>query len=146
MRRWVPVLVLPWLLLVAGPLTAQGNIDLTLNSTLIGFPTPGITDFDTGWVDHPGLVVSIKSRPKKESWELRIRADSPDLGGYGKPAEDVLWRVDGSPWRPLRASGDAVLQGQGDGDVTVYFRLRLDWAADLPGDYAVDVIFSASRV
>jgi hypothetical protein len=152
-----PVLALVLVLLGSGtlvsPATAQGNgtprgkFGLSLGTAVIGFPAPGISDLDTGWVDHPGIVVSVQSRPPRTAWELRLRAAGPDMGGYGKPAGDILWRTDGSSaWAPLTQTDQMVLQGQGDQDVTVYFRLRVGWETDPPGTYSVGIVFSGTRL
>lgn len=155
MSRVLLALVLALLggLVLAGPATGQGNgsprgkFGLGLGSAIIGFPTPGITELDTGWVDHPGIVVSVQSRPPRTAWELRLRAADPDMGGYGKPAGDILWRTAGaSAWVPLTQTDQVVLQGEGDRDVTVYFRLRVGWETDPPGTYSVGIVFSGTRL
>lgn len=144
--------LLAWAALV-GPAAAQGRggprgkFGLSLGTAIVGFPSPGITDLDAGWVDHPGIVVSVASRPPRTAWELRLRAASPDMGGYGKPAADILWRTDGATaWTPLTQTDQVVVQGQGDQDVTVYFRLRVGWELDPPGTYSVGVVFSGTRL
>lgn len=124
-----------------------GNITVTLTPAAVAFPAPGIADFDVGWIDHPGLTVSITSRPSHAAWELRIRATDPGMGGYGKPLTDLLWRADGSSvWLPISQAESVVVQATGDTDVTIYFRLLLDWESDLPGSYATGLTFSALRL
>lgn len=136
------------LTMAAFPLAAasQGNLTATLSNAVIAFPTPGVGEFDTGWIDHPGLVISITSRPQRLVWELRIRADAPNMGGYGKPVADLLWRHAGSgTWTPLSGTDAAVIQGTGDQDVTLYFRTLLDWALDAPDFYAAGLTFTVLR-
>lgn len=124
----------------------RGRLDVTLTTTAVAFPVPGVVDFDAGYIDHAGYLVSIQSRPAGEAWELRIRADDPNMGGYGKPVADVLWRTSTSPvWSPLTGTDQTVTQGAGDADVTILFRVRLDWAADLPDTYAAGISFTAVR-
>lgn len=123
---------------------AAGRLDVALSTASVAFPTPAVADFDGGFIDHPGILVSVKVRPKGGPWELRIRADDPTMGGYGKPLSDLLWRVDGSTvWTAITGTDQAVTQGAGDQDVTIYFRLRLDWAVDSPSAYAAGLTFTA---
>lgn len=136
------------LIAMPGSLSAQrgtppGRVDLTLSTASIAFTTPTTADFDAGFIDHPGMLVSVVIRPQGRPWELRLRADDPSLGGYGKPLGDLLWRVDGSTvWTPITGTDQAVTQGAGDQDVTVYFRLRLGWAVDSPSAYGTALTFS----
>lgn len=136
--------------ILAGPAAAQGSkgrFAMNLSTTVIAFPTPGVVDFDTGWIEYPGMIVSVDSRPPSESWELRIRAGGPDMGGYGKPSSEIFWRTDTSmAWTPLTTADQVVLQGQGDQDITIYFRVLLGWDADVPDTYSVDVAFTAVRI
>ncbi|MBW3553833.1 MAG: hypothetical protein KY466_09985 [Gemmatimonadetes bacterium] len=134
------------LLCAAAPASAQaGGLTVTLGTPTLAFNTPGVLDFDTGWVDHSGVLVSVASHGVR-SWELRIRADAPTMGGYGKPVGDILWRTaTSSVWTPLTGTDQVVAQGQGDVDVTVLFRLRLDWARDLPDLYSAGITFTAVR-
>lgn len=140
------------LALLAAPVSAQGppadkgKLDVTLATTAIVFPTPAIIDYDAGWVEQGGVTISIQSRPPTEAWELRVRAGTVTMGGAGKPITDILWRPDGSGvWTPLTTTDELVMQGTGDLDLTLYFRVRLDWALDTPADYGADLTFSATR-
>lgn len=137
-------------LLLAAPASAQrnvpGTLQLTLSSATVGFPTPGVADFDARWIEHPGFVVSVSSRPPTSTWELRVRADAADLGGYGKSVSDLLWRTEGSAmWTPLTGSDEPIAAGQGDTEITVYFRLLLDWEHDQPDVYSAGLTFSVIR-
>ena len=40
----------------------------------------------------------------------------------------------------------AVIQGAGDQDVTIYFRMLLSWAGDSPGSYSAGLEFTALRI
>lgn len=123
----------------------RGRLNVSL-ATAVVFPTPTIADYDTGWVEHTGFIVTIASRPATEPWELRLRANTATMGGYGKPIDDILWREDGSTvWTPLAGTEQMVLQGNGDQDVTLHLRVRLDWLTDSPGTYSAGLSFSAVR-
>lgn len=124
----------------------QGRITVDLAPASVTFQPPGITDFDTGWIDHPGVTVSVVSRPQHVAWELRLHATDAGLGGYGKPLADLLWRQAGSSaWTPLTETDAVLLQTTGDADITIYFRLLLDWEADLPGSYSTGLSLTAAR-
>lgn len=124
----------------------KGKLEVSLLNPTVGFPAPAVADFDAGWLDHPGIVVSIQSRPPAEPWELRLRADGPEMGGYGKPVGDLYWRTDGRPsWTPVSGTDQLIAQGQGDSELTVYFRIALDWGRDVPGSYLAGLTFSLLR-
>ncbi|MFW5946973.1 MAG: hypothetical protein ACOCUW_00660, partial [Gemmatimonadota bacterium] len=38
---------------------ARGRFAAELSTTAILFPTPTVADFDTGWVEYPGMVISV---------------------------------------------------------------------------------------
>ena len=129
-----------------GPPQVPGQLGLTVGTPAIAFPAPSVLDFDLGYIDHTGTLVSIRSRPAGAPWELRIRGDAATLGGYGKPVGDILWRTATSTtWTPLTGTDQTVIQGAGDTDITVFFRMRLDWATDAPGAYGAVLVFTVVR-
>lgn len=130
----------------AAPARAQGNVQVDLSTTVVAFATPGMADFDTGWIDHGGVTVSVSSRPTTRAWELQLRATAGTLG-QGKPIGELQWRRAGSSvWTPLTQTNAAVIQGVADQDVTIYFRLLLSWAGDAPGSYSAGLEFTALRI
>jgi hypothetical protein len=142
------LLLMMTVLLLAAPTGAhaQGNIRVTPTPVAITFPAPGLAEFLAGYVDAPPVLVEVVSRPTRLPWELQITANAPDLGGYGKPVSDILWRPDGSAtWQPLSTGDQVVMAGSGDDAVLVHFRMRLDWAYDEPGSYAVAFTFTGLR-
>jgi len=146
----VAVLAIPEGGTAQGPPPGVGpkGVKVRLSQTTVTFPTPGIADFDMGWVDASSLVVSVEPRGNQQGpWELRIRTDDVDMGGYGKPVTDILWRPAGSTtWTPLTNTDQAVAQGTGNQNVTVYLRLVLDYGFDLPNTYSADVTFYAETL
>lgn len=147
MRRTTLLLMMA-VLVAAAPrqACAQGNVTTTITPLAVVFPTPGVAEFTAGYVDADPVSVEIFSRPQRLPWEVQIRSEAPDLGGYGKPATDILWRPDGgTTWQPLTTGDQVVTTGSGDGTVLVHFRMRLDWAYDQPGDYAVSFTITALR-
>lgn len=122
-------------------------ISVTPTPATIAFATPGVADFDAGYVDQSGVTVAVRPRPNKGPWELRIRSDVPDMGGYGKPVADILWRRAGSStWTPMSTTDQIVIQGQDNQDVVLYFRLILNWAYDEPSTYSANIVFTAAHL
>jgi hypothetical protein len=146
-QRLLPVMGLMAAGLVIPTVAAsQGNITMRVTPTVVAFNSPGVPQFDSGWVDHAGVVVAITSRPANRLWELRIRAVDAGMG-QGKPVTDVLWRLAGTgPWTPLTVTEGAVLQGTGDQNVALEFRVLLDWARDGPGAYSANFDFMVLRL
>jgi hypothetical protein len=123
----------------------QGNLTMTVTPTVVAFNPPGVSEFDAGWVDSGGVVVAITSRPANSLWELRIRAVGTGMG-QGKPVSDLLWRVAGTgAWTPLTATQTAVVQGTGNRNVALEFRVLLDWASDGPGTYSTGLDYTVLR-
>lgn len=142
--------VLPLTLALAGPalpsaLAAQA-VDITLAPAEVAFPSPTEVAFDAGWVDHGGISVTVEPKNRnRQSWQLFISATAADMGGYGKPVQDVLVRAqDASAWNPLSTTETLVAEGTGAGTVTLHFRLLIDWTADEPGVYSVPLRYTAS--
>jgi hypothetical protein len=132
-------------LAVPGGLAGQ-PADVTLAPADVLFPEPVDIDFSAGWVDHDGVTVTIQPKNKnKQNWQLFVQASAADMGGYGKPVQDILVRAQGaSSWTPLDTSGTLVAEGTGDTTLTLYFRLLLDITADVPGYYSVPLEYSAN--
>lgn len=134
--------------LLAAPALGQGGpgrLNLELSSATIAFPTPGIADFDAQWIYHPGLEVTVASRPTTRPWEVRLRADADYMSGTDKEVGDLFWRTDATDWTAVTGSDERIAEGLGDATVTVYFRLRLDWESDSPDTYSVGLTFTALR-
>jgi hypothetical protein len=146
-RRLLPLMGLMAAGLVVPAVAAgQGNLTMTVTPTVVAFTSPGVSEFDAGWVDHGGVVVAITSRPLARPWELRIRALDPGLG-QGKPVTDLLWRVPGTgAWTPLTGTQTTVVQGTGDQNITLEFRVLLDWSSDGPGTYSTGLDFTVLRL
>jgi hypothetical protein len=134
------------LALLPAVVNAQGGppVNVTVTPTEVLFPTPTVASFEAGWVDHGGVTVTVSPRNQnRPNWQLNISASAADMGGYGKPVQDLMFRVQGtSTWVPLNTVDQPVLQGSGNSTITVFFRVRLDWYSDVPGTYSVPFEFS----
>lgn len=131
--------------LVAAPrgAAAQKVQVWTLPGTVV-FNQPTAADFNAGFIGEPSMVLQVSPRNSKKPWQLFIRAGSADMGGYGKPVSDVLWRTDSSSaWTPLTTGYQQIAQGTGPATVYLYFRTRLQWSQDVAGMYETPVEFGA---
>ena len=110
------------------------------------FPVPFEVDFDNGWVDHGGVAITVEPRNRnRQNWRLFLQASAADMGGYGKPVQDIRVRVEGSSsWIPLNTTAQLIAEGTGTATVTVFYRLLLDWSTDLPGTYSVPLEYSST--
>lgn len=129
--------------LVAAPegVAAQSVQVWTLPGTVV-FNQPTPADFNAGFIGEPAMVLLVWPRNSRKSWQLFVRAASADMGGYGKPVSDVLWRTDSSSaWTPLTTSYQQIAQGTGTAIVYLYFRTRLQWALDVAGTYDAPLEF-----
>jgi hypothetical protein len=117
----------------AGAAEAQ-NIRVLGGDVVLDPPTA--VDFLAGYSVSGTLRARVNAR-KNDAWRLELRAATADMGGAGKPVSDVLWRPEASStWVPLSLGWVPVTEGVGNGFVTIHFRVRLEWATDLPGSYA----------
>lgn len=129
-----------------GSAAAQGgpSARMTVAPADVVFDPPSDFEFDVGWVDHVGVNITIEPRGNRPNWELFVQASAADMGGYGKPVQDILVRVQGSTsWTPLGTTAQLVGQGSGATTVTVYYRLLLDWTLDAPGSYTVPLEYTS---
>lgn len=145
------------LLLLALPAAAPGQActavqpashELTVQPPAIAFGSPGVSDFEAGWIEFSQMV-RVRVRPNLQGgsdWTLCLRSEDPDLGGYGKAVGDLQWRPNNDPgWRPLATVDQAVASGRGNGNVRLRFRVLLSYALDEPGDYGTLLAFTAYR-
>jgi len=132
--------------LVAPAPAAAQKANLTLAPADVVFPSPTDVDFLAGWVDYGGVSVTVAPRnKKKQDWQLFLQTSAADMGGYGKPVQDILVRVQGSSsWIPLTTTAQLIAEGTGTTTVTVYYRLLLDLTVDDPGSYAVPLEYSST--
>lgn len=122
-----------------------GELELHVSPDRVEMPAPGVQEFDVGIVEDGGAGTTVQvDAPGRRPWRLLIQSADPDLGGYGKPLEDLLWQVDGTgPWTPLSTGETRVACGRGAGTVTVRFRMRLDYTLDRPDRYGTRLEFRA---
>lgn len=113
----------------------------------LSFGVVGEDEFMDGYVLLPRIPVFWES---DTAWRLTVSAVSPDLGisndaGYIKPLDDLLWKLsDEEVWLPIRQDAEEVVWSTetGSGVVYVDIMVLLDWLADAPGEYRVDLVFT----
>ena len=127
--------------------TGNGNSRIRIRPGQIDFPTPTISDYNAGWLLAPTAEVRVQPRRNADrGWELCLRADSPTMGGYGKPISDIQFQQDGTgAWIPLSTSDQLLAVGNRNRTVQLQFRVALDWALDAPGYYEADFTTKAAR-
>ncbi len=132
-------------ILAPAPAAAQ-KANVTLAPADVVFPNPTDIDFLTGWVDYGGVTITVDPRnKKKQNWQLFLQTTAADMGGYGKPVQDILVRVQGSSsWIPLTTTAQLLAEGTGTTTVTVYYRLLVDLTVDDPGAYTVPLEYSST--
>lgn len=131
---------------IAGPAPAQ-PIDMIASPGAAGLPPPVTADFEVGRVEYAGTVeLVVRPKNSNKTWYLYVRTDDADLGGYGKPVDDLLWRVDGAgPWRSVDAVEQLVATGKDDDSVLLDVAMALDWSLDVPDTYAGDLVFRVTH-
>lgn len=119
-----------------------GALSLAVNPTDVIFSEPGITEFMDGWAYYSTVTVTVDG-PPPAGWNLFLRSDAPDLGGYGKPVDDLFWRLDGTgTWNALSTDDQLVVSGTGPTDVVLHLRVRLAWSLDEPAQYGAGMTFT----
>lgn len=137
---WIPVAIVLWTAIHSGSSYAQ-QLNVTAVPTAITLPDPGAMDFEFGQVESLGTIeIIVDTKRADAQWYLFVHSQNVDLGGYGKPTSDLLWRVDGD-WLPVSASETLVASGTGVQSVFVELAMALSWTDDVPGTYAGDLEF-----
>ncbi|MBW3660720.1 MAG: hypothetical protein KY397_03700 [Gemmatimonadetes bacterium] len=105
-------------------------------------------DFEFGRVEYVGTIeLVVDAKNPILTWYTYVHTDDVDLGGYGKPVSDLLWRVQGtSTWTSVEGSERLVASGAGDASVFLELAVALRWADDVPGTYAGDLVFRTTHV
>lgn len=133
---------------------------LSTNVSTVAITTPTIADYDLTAANpgnnglpgpYAGPTVTVKSnRP----WTLSVKAQSafwsltpsgPVRPDAGKPAGDLLWSLNSAAgFAPLTTS-DVTMGSAATGSTTtfnVHHRVKWFYTADVPGDYALTVVYT----
>ena len=127
--------------------TGTGRYRIRIRPGLVSFPAPTVADYDAGWLTAPPAEVRVQpERRADRGWELCLSADSPTLGGYGKPLSDIEFRQDGTgTWIQLSTTDQLLAVGNRTRWVQLQFRLALDWTQDVPDHYETDFTAKAAK-
>jgi hypothetical protein len=143
-RSWFVAAVVAAVLAAAPRGAAAQKVQVSPMPGTVVFNQPTAVDFNAGFIGEPTMALLVQPRNAKKPWQLFIRAGSADMGGYGKPVSDVLWRTDpSSAWTSLTTSYQQIAQGTGTVVVYLYFRTRLQWSQDVAGTYDALLEFGA---
>jgi len=136
----------------------SANQKLSVDTTTIDFGSIGATDFDTGYKELiEAQTITVWSNV---DWVLNVVANaaafsySGDYTDPGKPASDLYIRTSSShskvtdtiAYAPLNTTGFWIAKGGRGGNIslTVDFKLLLDYAQDLPGNYTLTITYTLS--
>ena len=151
-RRVAAIALLMFALLPRSPLPADQI--LTIDTTQVSFLTPTASTYDTGHVEKlSGTRLTVDSTV---DWKLTVLGTSTLFTCTGascwsaKPRGDVDWREAGGSYQALSGTATTVTTGlattPGTEDVTMDYRIQLDWTQDAPGSYdynSVQYVLSA---
>lgn len=145
-------------------LTASASVTtlmrLSTNVSALPFTSPTIVEYDLTASapgndglpgPYTGPVVTVKSnRP----WTLSVKAQGsywsltpsgPARPDAGKPAEDLLWSLNtATGFVPLTTTAATVASSATGSTAThaVHHRVKWFYAVDVPGDYALTVVYT----
>ena len=125
--------------------------DLTLSSATTDLATPTSAVYNQGFAETTGPVATIRSNAP---WALSISALSSMWGAVSteteparadKPATDLSWATGpGGAYTDLSTSAAQIASGLPTlgSSVSLFYRTRYQWAADTPGNYSLQIIFT----
>ena len=112
---------------------------LTLEQENIEFD-PDILQFLDGWTHQEVLIARVNANV---TWVLTVRG-SDDLweGPWDKPVTDIYWKYGGGEYASLGMQSAYVASGGPCNQLTypIHFKVKLDLAFDVPGDYHYEVV------
>ncbi len=121
---------------------------LTLDAGTTTLTSPAQAAFDAGFQDDPGPTASVKSnRP----WNLTIAAQAAAWTGTGgarpdKGAADLQWKQGAGSYASLSTSASNVFtstqNAAGNGSAVMLYRTVWSYAADVPGNYSLVVVYT----
>jgi hypothetical protein len=141
----------------AGPASAQVNgsasitvpslMTLGVTNTTVTFADPDFAAFDAGYVTATSAASAVTTRANVLH-NVQVTAGAANMTYTGsespaptKASSDLEWSTDGSTWTPLSTTAaDVFGSSLSRGDAArgdVQYRMALDVANDLPGDYGL---------
>lgn len=134
-------------------LSITGDVSGLLTLTQDG---SGEGEYDTGYVESAAdaTVLTINTN---DSWDLsaKLNGEWTDPGSYDKNEDDLLIRITNKPVGTIQNGADAYttlsttdlgILSHGTAvtgnEVEMQARVMLDWEKDVPGDYAITVVYT----
>ncbi len=138
----------------AATLTIGKVVQLTLATTATALATPTVADYTTGYLTGSGQLVSIRSNAsvvgqvaaRSATWT----ATNTTVGvtaWAAKPSTDLqLGASTAGPLTPLTTGGctHASSRATATLDLPLVYKVLLDWGADTPGQYSLDVVYTVT--
>jgi len=121
---------------------------LALNSASTTLTNPAEAAFDAGFQDDAGPTATVKSnRP----WNLAIASQATSWTGTNggranKGSVDLQWKVGAGSFASLNTSASSIFgasqNATGNASSAFLYRTVWSYAADVPGDYSLVVVYT----
>lgn len=125
--------------------TVPTLFSLVLSTPSFSFSDIGVSEMNTGYVEAiDALTITLSSNV---AWTLSVKTYDENMGtstngSYVKPLNDFLWRKDGGSYAAITNNDVEVTSDENyahDNEVTLDYKMLLDWAEDAPGEYGLTV-------
>lgn len=135
-------------------LTVGKVVQLTLATTSTTLPAPTITDYTNGYLTGGGQTVTIRANAnvvvrvaaRTSTWSAA--STTPGVAAWAaKPSTDLqLGAATTGPFTALTTAGYTLSNSGATAnlDLPVSYKLLLDWGADTPGQYSLDVVYTVT--
>ena len=160
MRSRVSALLAALGLLTAGGAAAQTSADVTatitipqvlfisVDNTSVTFNQPTAADFNAGSIAANNATVVTHRGNIVHDVDIQTAATNMTAASgdptHVKPATDLQWSTDGSTWTGVSTTAAKVVDDapRGSGNVTVQYRMLLDYATDAPDTYSLTFTYT----
>lgn len=121
----------------------QDGVSVTDRVTL---PEPNAADLARGYMEQTSALVLEAT--SNIPWTVNVQALEPSMGtstdgSYRKPLSDFLLRADGGPYVTLSPFAQTLASGEpGSQHLSIDYRVAVSPQTDLPGDYAVTLLYT----
>lgn len=120
----------------------------------------GETAYDAGYVESAADAITLTIDANKQ-WQLSVRYNAvwTDPAGYDKDEADMKIQITNSPTGTIQNSADSYLSvtgsdvvildhtaGVSNNSVEIQNRVDLDWTQDIPGTYAITLVYTMETV
>jgi hypothetical protein len=130
-------------------ITVVRAVRVTAAPTSVAFASPTVADFDLGYSQSTGHVITVSAN---DQWRLQLSSSQATFTASGgarvnKPRGDLLWSTSaGGTFTAV--SGTAAQIGSGTATrsavLTLYYRIGWSWSLDTPGTYRLPLTLTVS--